>query len=338
MIRLTMVLVAILAAITACSPSAPDQPTGAADVRRADWALAVHGGAGDIDRDMTAEEISAYHAGLTAALRVGAEALQTGLPAMEAVTRAVALMEDDPLFNAGRGAVLCANGRHHLQAGIMDGRTRDFGAVAALERVRNPILVARRLAESGPTVFLAGPSADAWAEQMGFETVANEFFTTQRRRQSLEKVLAEETGTVGAVALDRDGHLAAATSSGGRTGQTPGRVGDVPVVGAGTFAEDATCAVSATGKGEQFIRHTVAASIAELIRHRALGAEAAAREVLSNQLEPGDGGVIVISGAGEVALVFNTAGMFRGAADSTGRLEVGIWQDLSRPGQEASTP
>jgi beta-aspartyl-peptidase (threonine type) len=330
--RLALGVVIVAFTAIACSnlqssvpePDAPDTP-------RSEWALAIHGGAGTMPRDMADQRREAYHAALASALRLGADQLADGATAMDAVTEVVRILEDEPLFNAGVGAVLCSDGRHHLQAGIMDGRNRGFGAVAAVERIRNPILVARRLADDGPTVFLAGPGADLWAEEEGFAMVSNAAFTTEDRVRSLERHLTEPHGTVGAVALDRRGNLAAATSSGGRTGQLPGRVGDVPVVGAGTFADNARGAISGTGKGEQFIRHTVAAAIAERIHRDGMGAEAAARDVIDGVLEPRDGGVIVVSPSGEIAMVYNTDGMYRGAADASGRFEVGIWEELTAP-------
>jgi beta-aspartyl-peptidase (threonine type) len=323
-------VVIVAATAMACSNVHPPVPEdGVFDAPCVDWAIAIHGGAGTMPRDMPGERVETYHRALAAALEAGVSLLDEGASAMDAVTVAVQTLEDDPLFNAGVGAVLCRDGRHHLQAGIMDGRNRAFGGVAAVERIRNPILVARRLADDGPTVFLAGPGADLWAEREGFAMVSNTTFTTEQRIRSLERHRAEAMGTVGAVALDRHGNLAAATSSGGRTGQLPGRVGDVPVVGAGTFADNERGAISGTGKGEQFIRYTVAASIAEAIRRDGLGAEAAARSVVDGVLMTGDGGVIVVAPSGEIAMVYNTAGMYRGAADAAGRFEVGIWEDLT---------
>lgn len=298
-------------------------------------AIAVHGGAGVVPAaELTPQLDAAFRTGLGAALRAGYAVLEAGGSSLDAVTAAVVVLEEDPLFNAGRGAVLCADGGHELDAAIMDGADLRAGAVAGLRRVRNPVLLARHLLERSPHVMLAGPGADALAAAEGIECVPNDWFTTERRRAELERHRAglarvgdeASLGTVGAVALDGGGHLAAATSTGGMTGKRPGRVGDTPIIGAGTYAADDCCAVSATGHGEFFIRAAVAHEIASLVRHRGLGVQAAADDVVHRQLVRlgGSGGVIAVGRDGSIAMPFNSSGMLRGAMDSSGRFETGI--------------
>jgi len=296
----------------------------------AEWAIAIHGGAGSIPRDIPDEERQAYVDGLTVALDRGVEVLRSGGGALDAVERVVLTLEDDAHFNAGRGAVFTHEGRHELDAAIMNGRDRSCGSVAGVTTVRHPIHLARLVMERSKHVFLAGPGAEAFAVEMGLEPVDNSFFDTEKRRRQLEKALAEEAnesgmGTVGAVALDREGHLAAATSTGGLTNKRWGRIGDVPVIGAGTFADDASCALSATGQGEQFIRHTVTGSIAARVELLGMDLDQAARKVLIDILRPGDGGVIGVSRSGRLVLLYTTPAMLRGAADAEGRHEVAIW-------------
>lgn len=320
-----------LAAVLLGCPLARDPAAPEADGPRVEWALALHGGAGSIPRDLPAQRRDAALEGLKAALRAGAESLAAGSSALDAVESVVTTLEDDPTFNAGRGAVFTADGRHELDAAIMDGRDRSCGAVASVTTVRNPVRLARLVMERSPHVFLAGPGADAFARESGAELVDNSFFDTPERREQLVRALADAgqtvpLGTVGAVALDREGNLAAATSTGGTTAKRWGRVGDVPVIGAGTFADNRSCAISATGKGEQFIRHTVAASIAGLITERGLTVEQAAQRIVLGVLQPGDGGVIGIGRDGSIALVYSSEGMYRGAADSSGRFDVRIWE------------
>ena len=298
-------------------------------------AIAVHGGAGVVPAaELTPQLDAAFRTGLGAALRAGYAVLEAGGSSLDAVTAAVVVLEEDPLFNAGRGAVLCADGGHELDAAIMDGADLRAGAVAGLRRVRNPVLLARHLLERSPHVMLAGPGADALAADAGLECVPNDWFTTERRRAELERHRAglarvgdeASLGTVGAVALDGRGHLAAATSTGGMTGKRPGRVGDTPIIGAGTYAADDCCAVSATGHGEFFIRASVAHEVASLMRYRGCDLRAAADEVVHRQLVRlgGSGGVIAVGRDGSIAMPFNSPGMLRGAMDSSGRFETGI--------------
>jgi len=326
---LSRVALALLLSVLACG-APPRQP---AEPR---FALALHGGAGVILRDTPPAVREAYLQGLQAALREGRDRLARGEPALDVVEAVVRLLEDDPLFNAGKGAVFTEDGRHELDASIMDGRTLACGAVAGLRTVRHPITLARLVMERTPHVLLAGEGAERFADTTGVERVENAWFDTPRRRAALERFLQQRDaqdagpdaarGTVGCVALDVHGHLAAATSTGGMTGKRFGRVGDSPVIGAGTYADDATCAVSCTGTGEEFIRHVAAHEVSALVRHAGLPLAEAARTVVFERLRPGDGGLIAVSRDGEIALVFNTPGMFRGAADSQGRFEVGIWE------------
>ena len=298
-------------------------------------AIAVHGGAGALSpADLTPDNERAYRHGLEQALRAGFEVLSKGGASLDAVVAAVQVLEDDPLFNAGRGAVLNAGGVAELDASLMDGRDLRAGAVAGLRHVRSPIALARRVMDHSPHVMLAGPGAEEFALEQGMAPVANSHFVTERRRRELERFLqgvaasGDESlmGTVGAVALDADGNLAAATSTGGTTGKRWGRVGDSPLIGAGTYAANDCCAVSATGHGEYFIRAAVAHEIASLMRYRGLGVVEAADEVVMGQLVKlgGSGGVIAVGRDGRIAMPFNSAGMLRGAMDSRGMLMTGL--------------
>jgi len=298
-------------------------------------AIAVHGGAGALSpADLTPNNERAYRHGLDQALRAGFEVLSKGGASLDAVVAAVQVLEDDPLFNAGRGAVLNAGGVAELDASLMDGRDLRAGAVAGLRHVRSPIALARRVMDHSPHVMLAGPGAEEFALEQGMAPVANSHFVTERRRRELERFLqgvaasGDESlmGTVGAVALDADGNLAAATSTGGTTGKRWGRVGDSPLIGAGTYAANDCCAVSATGHGEYFIRAAVAHEIASLMRYRGLGVVKAADEVVMGQLVKlgGSGGVIAVGRDGRIAMPFNSAGMLRGAMDSRGMLMTGL--------------
>jgi len=299
-------------------------------------AIAVHGGAGTLPRaELTPAKRQAFRAGLEAALRAGYAQLERGVSSLDAVVAAVRVLEDDPLFNAGRGAVYAANGTLELDASLMDGATLRAGAVAGVRHVRSPIELAWRVLEHSPHVMLAGQGAEEFALEQGMAPVPNSFFATDHRRRELERALHGEpagpeslTGTVGAVALDAHGNLAAATSTGGLTAKRWGRVGDSPIIGAGTYAANDACAVSATGHGEYFIRLAAAHEIAALMRYRALGVTEAASTVLGRVGELGGyGGVIAIARDGAIAMPFNSDGMLRGAADSSGRFEIGILKD-----------
>ncbi len=323
MLRLmrSVVVTVGLALTLACASGEP--PSG-----RPAWALAIHGGAGAIPADAPEAEKRAYLASLRRVLELGRSVLAEGGTSLDAVERVIAALEDDPLFNAGKGAVLNREGEAELDASIMDGATLACGAVAAVRTVKNPIQLARRVMEKTPHVLLAREGAERFAEAQGLSLVPPAYFVTERRQRQWEQWRASQGGgTVGAVALDRYGNLAAGTSTGGLTGKMPGRVGDSPIIGAGTYAANATCAVSGTGRGEEFIRHGVARRIALLMELRGLDVEEAARQVVHEVLRPGDGGVIAVDRHGHIAMEFNTPGMFRGAADATGRFEVAIWKE-----------
>lgn len=307
-----------------------------------DWSIAIHGGAGVITRaNLSPEQETAYTAALETALQAGAEILEAGGSSLDAVEAAVVVMEDDPLFNSGYGAVMTAAGTHELDASIMVGDGRDAGAVAGVTATKNPIRLARAVMEQSEHVMFAGPGADAFSAAHGLEQVDNSYFTTERRQRALERVLesrartaADRHGTVGAVALDRSGMLAAATSTGGMTAKAPGRVGDSPLIGAATYAQNGICAVSATGHGEYFIRVGVAKTICSRIELAGDSLQGAAETALGEvDALGGDGGVIVMGGDGEVAFVFNSEGMYRGHA-APGVLETAIFADEAEPEAE----
>jgi beta-aspartyl-peptidase (threonine type) len=302
--------------------------------------IAIHGGAGVIGRaSLTEENERAYRADLERALDAGYAVLEQGGASLDAVVAAVKILEDSPLFNAGKGAVFNHAGVNELDASIMDGATERAGAVAGLRHVRNPIELARLVMERSPHVMLAGEGAEEFALEQGMQLVPGSYFHTERRWKQLEDAQkAERTAgleredinffsTVGAVARDRDGNLAAATSTGGMTNKRWGRVGDSPIIGAGTYADNDSCAVSATGSGEYFIRAVVAHEICARVRLTGASAGEAARDVIHGKLKEigGDGGVIVVDRNGRLSLEFNTEGMFRGARDSGGRREVAIY-------------
>jgi beta-aspartyl-peptidase (threonine type) len=295
----------------------------------------VHGGAGSerIAHDDPAHEASA-RAGLEAALAAGAAILGRGESAVDAVEAAARLLEENACFNAGRGSVLTENGEVELDAAIMEGAHRNAGAVAGITTTRTPISLARRLMDHGPHVFLSGHAADRFAEAAGLEQVSNDFFILPERRRQLDEALAAGSaadpikyGTIGAVAVDLDGHVAAATSTGGITGKRWGRIGDSPLIGAGTYADDRSAAVSATGSGEYFIRAVAAHQLAERVR---IGGESL-QDALDATLADiaalgGKGGLIAVAADGEAAWGFTTPAMYRGMTDATGRT-VAIYSD-----------
>lgn len=301
------------------------------------YAIAIHGGAGTMEKSAPLAEQEAYKASLRQALQVGRDELAKGGTALDACEKVVRVLEDDPKFNAGKGAVYNEEGKHELDASIMDGKTLACGAVAGVRTVKNPISFARIVMDKSGHVLLMGDGAEKFADATGVERVPNAYFDTPERWDQLQKKLEERKkndaafhksrGTVGCVALDSHGNLAAATSTGGLTAKRFGRVGDTPIVGAGTYADNKSVAVSCTGTGEEFIRHGVARDIAALVEYKGLSAKAAAEEVVFHKLQPDDGGVIVVSKTGEIAMIFSTIGMYRGAADSTGRFDVQIFKD-----------
>jgi beta-aspartyl-peptidase (threonine type) len=326
------------------------------------WAIVLHGGAGVIERSsMTPEAEKQYRAGIKTALDAAASVLDKGGAngtAMDAVETAIRILEDDPQFNAGRGAVFAADGTNQLDAAIMDGKTMQAGAVADVRTTRHPISLARAVMEHSPHVFLVGAGADAFAAHVHLEQVPPSFFFTEHRWHQLVDALKKEGspipprpqgappapekplawletpenhkyGTVGVVALDRAGNVAAGTSTGGTTAKRWNRVGDTPVIGAGTYASNASCAVSGTGVGEYFIRLTVARTICALVQYKGMSLQAAADEVVQKQLVAihGDGGVIAIMPDGQMAWSFNTPGMFRAKLAEGGTEQIGIYRD-----------
>lgn len=348
-IRLRAALAAALALIAA--------PAAAQEAPR--WSFAIHGGAGVIERDsLTPEQDAAYRAALHRALNAGSKVLADGGSALDAVQAAIQIMEDDPLFNAGRGAVFTAEGRNELDAAVMNGADLTAGSVAGLTTTRHPIAAARAVMERSPHVMLIGPGADSFAASVGLEQVDPSFFFTERRWEGLERELRRQNlpvpprpagapgpqaaadlpapplnerkfGTVGAVALDSQGRLAAGTSTGGMTAKRWGRVGDVPVIGAGTYASNRDgCAVSATGSGEYFIRASVARDICARMTAPNTGAAAAAGAEIAQVGElGGEGGVIVMGLNGVPAFVMNTSGMYRGSVSSGEPAAVAIYSD-----------
>jgi beta-aspartyl-peptidase (threonine type) len=301
-------------------------------------AIAVHGGAGAMPLSEITPEVEArYRAGLDAALDAGEAVLARGGTSLDAVTTAVKALEDDPLFNAGRGAVLTRRGRAELDASIMNGRTLAAGAVAGLEHVRNPVELARRVMEKSRHVLLVGEGAEEFALEEGLALVPNEYFRTPARERALQRaqhgertweLIAPPHGTVGAVALDESGDLAAATSTGGTTRKRPGRVGDSPIIGAGTYARNGVCAVSATGYGEYFIRTVAAYDVCAQVEYGRRSLADAVSNVLREKigLLGGDGGIIAIGADGTIVMDFNTEGMFRAARFADGRREVAVFR------------
>jgi len=314
-------------------------------------AIVIHGGAGVIEPSkMTAAREASYRAGLAAALDAGYEVLARGGSSLDAVTTAVRTMEDDPQFNAGRGAVLNRDGDAELDAAIMDGAGPRAGAVAAVRHVRNPIELARLVMEKSPHVLLVADGAEDFALEQGVSLVPREYFRTEQREHELEEARRAEAarvrgstpradalsgqssmGTVGAVALDRDGNLAAATSTGGLTNKHNGRVGDTPLIGAGTYASNDSCAVSGTGQGEYYIRQVIAYDVCALVHYRHMALSQAVHEVVQVKLRHsgGEGGVIALDRAGSIVMDFNSVGMFRGARDSRGRREIAMYRDTA---------
>lgn len=299
--------------------------------------IAIHGGAGAVPRStLTAERERQYRDGLAAALDLGYATLEKGGSSLDAVTAAVRSLEDNPLFNAGRGAALTRDGAAELDAAIMEGRQQRAGAVAAVRHVRNPIELARKVMEKSRHVLLVGAGAEELALEEGLALVPNAYFRTGERLAQLEAeragrpvsdLIPSSQGTVGAVALDAAGDLAAATSTGGMTNKRQGRVGDSPIIGAGTYAKNGACAVSATGHGEYFIRTVAAYHICAAVELRGLALREAVHELLHGRLRDlgGHGGVIAIDRGGRIVTDFSTEGMFRGARDSSGLRQIDIY-------------
>lgn len=305
--------------------------------------LVIHGGAGVWKKELTPEKEAASREVMRAALMAGQAVLQTNGAALDAVEAAIRVLEDSPLFNAGKGAVLTSEGTAELDASIMDGATLRSGAVASVKRIRNPIAAARAVMERSPHVLMVGDGAEAFARTQKLELVSPKYFVTRERRDQLKRVQAQENarlqrtaaeiehdmiGTVGAVALDRRGNLAAGTSTGGMVNKKFGRVGDSPLIGAGTYANNQTCAVSATGHGEYFIRAVVAHDVSALMEYKGLSLRDATEVVLKKvRALGGTGGLITLDRAGHVATPFNTEGMFRGVLRANGEMTIAVYPE-----------
>jgi beta-aspartyl-peptidase (threonine type) len=322
------------------------RPSDQPNMQTRKFGLVIHGGAGTIERSkMTPKREHEYRAGIERALAAGYDILKRGGSSLDATEAAVRVLEDDPHFNAGRGAVFTNAGTNELDAAVMDGKTLKAGAVACLKHIRNPVSLARLVMEKSGHVMMDGEGAETFAKENGIEFVDQKYFYTEERWQALQKVKAAEEnrsgaakkafiisdqdrhGTVGAVALDRDGNLAVATSTGGTTNKRTGRVGDSPVIGAGTYANNATCAVSATGDGEYFIRATVGHDVSALMEYRGMPLKEAAQTVLDKVAKlGGNGGLIAIDRQGNMALPFNTSGMYRRYVDQNVKFVVEIYK------------
>jgi L-asparaginase / beta-aspartyl-peptidase len=335
-LRSAVVVLALLGALTAAVLVAGrgEEARGAGPQQNVrDVVFAIHGGAGTIRReDLTPEQEKAYRDALTVALQAGRDVLDRGGEATDAVKAAIVTMEDSELFNAGKGAVFTTDAGHELDASIMDGDTLDTGAVTGVEHIKNPILLADEVRETSRHVMFAGYGAELFAQDRGFDLVTQDYFHTDRRFQSLlnaKRGRSEfEFGTVGAVALDRDGDLAAGTSTGGLTNKPVGRIGDSPIIGAGTYANNATAAVSATGTGEFFIRQVVGHEISAAMEHGRMSVDDAAEAAIGKVEDlGGDGGVIALDGRGRLATPINTAGMYRGYVTKDGKTVTKIFAD-----------
>ena len=322
-LKTSLILLLSVFLATACKNTKPKQPNT--------WAIALHGGAGSMSpENYTDEQIANYETELSAALNLGKTILENGGTSLDAVEQVVRYLEDCPLFNAGKGAVFTHDGKNELDAAIMEGKELKAGAVAGIGDIKNPISAARMVMEKSPHVLMVGKGASFFASQNGVEVVDSTYFYTDKSWQSLQRILEKDKkmGTVGCVALDKEGNLAAATSTGGMTNKQYGRVGDVPIIGAGTYANNSTCAVSATGHGEFFIRYTVAHDISALMEYKGLNLNEAVNLVVQNKLVAagGSGGVIAVDKNGEVSLCFNTSGMFRAFANEKGENFVAIFR------------
>lgn len=343
----------------ACIGQTGERSSLVTQVSSGKWAIVLHGGAGVIQRSsMTPERDKAYRAGMDEAVRAAAQVLEANGSAVDAVEAALNRLEDNPLFNAGKGAVFTADGKNELDAAIMDGKTMQAGAVAEVTRTKNPISLAKAVMQKSPHVMLVGAGADQFAASVGLPQVDPSYFFTEQRWQGLVRQLkregrpvpprpagappepkqpiaeletpdAHKWGTTGIVVRDRQGNIAAGTTTGGVQGKRWGRVGDSPIIGAGTYASNESCGVSATGTGEYFIRLTVARTICALVQYKGMRLQDAADEVIQKQLTAmhGDGGVIAMTPDGQIAWSFNTPGMFRARLVEGGQIQMGIYKD-----------
>jgi beta-aspartyl-peptidase (threonine type) len=332
LIILSLLLICILALFSCKTDkkSATDHSKGASGPKQ-EWAIVIHGGAGGMTREnLTPELDKEYRASLQAALNTGKKILSEGGSALDAVEQTIRTMEDNPLFNAGKGAVFTHEGRNELDAAIMDGSNLGAGAVAGVTDIKNPISAARKVMTNSPHVMLSGAGASQFAKEQGLEILPASYFYTEKRFNELQELLKKEKyGTVGCCALDKNGNLAAGTSTGGMANKRYNRIGDSPVIGAGTYANNNTCAVSGTGHGEYFIRWTVAHDISALMEYKGLGLREASDLVVNDKLVKagGSGGVICVDKSGNISMPFNTSGMFRGFAIAEGKEGIFIYKD-----------
>ncbi|MDZ7772619.1 MAG: isoaspartyl peptidase/L-asparaginase [Balneolaceae bacterium] len=350
--NLSLFLLAALVA-TACmqngSDASYDELTG--DATPKEWAIVLHGGAGTIPQDLPDSVVQGYRASLDSALTIGEEILAGGGTSQDAVERVINYLEDNPRFNAGKGAVFTHEGAHELDAAFMVGNTREAGTITGVRTVKNPISLARMVMENSRHVMFAGDGAEDYADEMGVERVNQDYFFTERRHQAWKEAISEDDqsalpgslpegasaeayedylweeykfGTVGCVALDRNGTLVAGTSTGGMTNKMYGRVGDVPIVGSGTYASDVV-AVSMTGWGEKIMRAVSGHTVSSYMKYKPATLDSAASHLLRDVLDPGDAGMIAVDRYGNMVMDMNTTGMYRGMSDSEGNREVAIW-------------
>jgi len=294
------------------------------------YVIVIHGGAGTIRKDIPDSIKEEYISSLKHALEIGKKILSDGGTSLDAVDSVLTYFETDPKFNAGVGAVYTADGTHEMDASIMDGRDLSCGAVAGVEHIKHPIQLARLVMEKTPHVLLSYQGAEEFAKKMGIKLVPDSYFDTPQRKKQLEemkkKLKEDKHGTTGCVALDEYGNLAAGTTTGGMTNKLPGRIGDSPLIGDGTYADNRTCAVSCTGWGEKFIKHAVAFNMSALMAYKGYSVKQAADEIIHKVLQPNDGGLIAVDKNGNYVMEFNTTGMFRGVATSDGTFLVKIWE------------
>jgi beta-aspartyl-peptidase (threonine type) len=318
-IRISSSLHLIFLLLLLCQTTFSQEPNGK-------YTIVIHGGAGEMDPNMEESSKQNYLKSLTAALNIGKEILEKGGSSLDAVEQVVRFLEDDSLFNAGRGAVFTSEGKNELDASIMDGRDLSSGAVAGVTIIKNPISLARLVMEKTPHILFAGNGAEELGKKLGVDIVDPSYFFVYERYEELKKRMEQIKGTVGCVAIDQFGNIAAATSTGGRTGKMPGRVGDTPIINAGTYANNKTCGVSATGIGELFIKNAACYQISVLMEYKGYTLKQAAEEIIFNVLPENSGGVITVDKNYNYEMTFNTSSMMRGVATSDGVFEVKIWK------------
>jgi L-asparaginase / beta-aspartyl-peptidase len=328
---ISLFLVAFIFLASCTSNKQVQEQKAKTPLKKQKWAIVIHGGAGVISREnMSPEMDKEYRDALTEAMNTGIKILSSGGTALEAVEKTINVLENNPLFNAGKGAVFTHDGKNELDAAIMDGSNLAAGSVAGVTDIKNPITAARYVMTNSQHVMLTGAGASEFAKEQGLEIVPPSYFYTEKRYRELQRILKKDkNGTVGCCALDSSGNLAAGTSTGGMTNKKYNRVGDAPIIGAGTYANNNTCAVSATGHGEYFIRWTVAHDISALMEYKGLSVEDASNLVVNDKLVKagGSGGVICVDRSGNVAMPFNSEGMFRGFANAEGKSGVFIYND-----------